>query len=119
MHEVNWHKLDRPETPVDPANKLIHHAAQVLVLLDVLTRRDSELYEHDFADPFGVLGEKTFEGVQFLRDPLDVVETVDSDNDFDTFETFLELLETGLDFVGCESLAGGKSTSISSKAFLA
>ena len=87
VHEVNRHKLDRTEATVDAAYELVDGRAQVLVLLDVLTGRNGELNENDLPDPFGVLSEEDFESVELLRDTLDVVETVNADDDFAAFES--------------------------------
>jgi hypothetical protein len=89
---MNRHKLDGPEPAVDPADEFVDHRPEVLVLLDVLTRRDGELDEHDLSDPLGVLFEEHLESVKLLRYALDVVETVDADNDLDALEPLLKLL---------------------------
>lgn len=93
MQEPHRTPLDRPEPPVDPSDELVDRRSEVLVLLDVLARWDGNLDEHDFADPLWVLLEKHFESVQLLRHSLDVVETVDSDDDLDTFESSLEICD--------------------------
>lgn len=48
----------------------------------------------DLSDPFWVLSEEELEGVQLLGDSLDVVESVNSDNQLDTVEPLLELLDS-------------------------
>ena len=97
MHEVNGHELDRAETSVDASNKLVDRRTQVLVLFDVLPRRNCELREDNLADPFGVLAEEQLKSVQFLWDTLDVVETIDTDDHLDVTEALLQLLDTLLD----------------------
>jgi hypothetical protein len=41
----------------------------------------------DLANPLWVLGEEQLEGVQFLWDAFDVVQTIDSDDNFNTTES--------------------------------
>lgn len=53
--------------------------------------------ENDFADPFRVLLEEDLHGVKLLRNTLDVIETVDADDEFDPLETALERLDALLD----------------------
>ena len=55
--------------------------------------------EDDFANPFGVLRKEKFECVKFLGNTLDVVKTVNADNDFHITETVLELLDSFLDTI--------------------
>jgi hypothetical protein len=100
VHKVDRHELDCAELAVDASDELVDDSAEVLVLFDVLPRRDGDLDEDDLADPFGVLGEEDFEGVQLLGNALDVVETVDADNKLDALELLLKrrypLLHLGL-----------------------
>jgi hypothetical protein len=60
---VDRHELDGAEFSVDAPNELVDNGAEVLVLLDVLSRRDCDLDQHDFADPLGVFGEEDLERV--------------------------------------------------------
>ena len=55
--------------------------------------------EHDLADPLGMLRQEEFEGVKLLRNTLDVIKTVNADNDLDVTETVLELLDSFLDTI--------------------
>jgi hypothetical protein len=87
---MNRHPIDRSEPPVDPTDQLVDRRTQVLILFDVLTRRDGDLYEDDFTEPFGVFFEEDFHRVKFLRYSFDVVQSVDSDDDLDTFEATTE-----------------------------
>jgi hypothetical protein len=91
VHKVDGHKLDRSELTVDLSDQLFRQAPQVLVLLHVLSRRNGKLEEDDLSDPLGVLVQETLDGVKFLRDSLDVIQSIDSDDDLDTLETFLQL----------------------------
>lgn len=59
--------------------------------------------EDDFANPFGVFGQKDFEGVELLRHAFDVVEAVDTNDEFDTFEFALEGSNTFLDLGGLQA----------------
>lgn len=112
VHEVDGHKLDSAELAVDAANQLVDDGAKVLVLLDILTTGDGDLDENDLAYPLGVFCEEDFEGVQLLRDTLDVVQTVDTDNELDALELALEgsdallhlgLLQAVLELVGVDT----------------
>lgn len=47
VHEVDGHEVDSAEATIDTADKLVDGRAEVLVLLDVLTRRDGQLDEDD------------------------------------------------------------------------
>lgn len=99
MHEMNRHPVDCSEAAVDAPDELVHHRPQVLVLLDVLPRRDSDLDEDDFADPLGVLFEEDLHGVKLLRNALDVVEAVDTDNELDALETAAQGSDALLDLL--------------------
>jgi hypothetical protein len=90
VHEVDRHELDSAELAVDTSDELVDDGAEVLVLFDVLSRRNSDLDEDDLANPFGVLREEDFEGVQLLRNALDVVKTVNTDNELDALELLLK-----------------------------
>jgi len=86
VHKVDWHPVDGAKAAVDAPDEFVDHGAQVLVLLDVLARRDRDLDEDDLADPLGVLLEEDLHGVELLRHALDVVEAVDADNELDVLE---------------------------------
>ena len=87
---MNRHELDGAELAVDTSNEFVDNGAEVLVLLDILARGDSDLYKNNFADPFRVLSKEDLKSVQFLRHTLDVVQTVDTNNELDTLELLLE-----------------------------
>ena len=97
MHEVDGHEVDGTEATVDASDKLVDRRPEVLVLLDILARRDGKLCENNFADPLGMLGQEEFESVQLLWDTLDVVQSVDTNDDLDVSEAVLELLNALLD----------------------
>ena len=96
VHEMNGHEFDRSELTVDTSDELFRHASQVLVLFDVLSRRNGELDEDDLADPFRVLVQESLERVKLLRYTLDVIQSVDTDNDLDALESLFQLSQTFL-----------------------
>lgn len=104
MHEVDRHEFNRTEATVDPTNELVDSRPQVLILFHILTRRNRELNEDDFADPFRVLGKENFERVQLLRYTLDVIESVDTNDDFAAFEPFAKRRNAGDDRFALETL---------------
>ena len=112
MHEVDGHELDSAELAVDATNKLIDDCTEVLVLLDVLSRRNGDLYKHDLADPFGMLCEEDLESVQLLWYTLDVVEAINTYDELHTLELLLQgcypllylgLLETLVELLGIDT----------------
>ncbi len=90
VHEVYRHKLNGAETSVDTTNELVYSCAQVLVLLDVLSRGHGELRKDDLPNPLRVLGEEEFECMELLRNALDIVKSVDTDDDLDAIEALLK-----------------------------
>lgn len=86
------------EFSVDSADELVDNSAQVLILLDILTTGDGNLNKNDLANPLGMLSQEHLEGVQFLRDALDVVKTIDTDNQLHALELALQHSNTVLDF---------------------
>lgn len=104
MHEVDRHPVDGSESAVDATDKLIDGRAEVLVLLDVLPRRNGDLDKDDLSDPLGVLLEEDLHGVELLRDTLDVVETVDTDDELDALEATAEGRDALLNFLLLEGL---------------
>ena len=97
MHKMYRHKLDSPKATVNTPDELVHCRAQVLILLDVLTRRYSKLYKDDLADPLGMLCEEKLESVELLRHALDIVESVDTDDDLDAVKALFEGSDALLD----------------------
>lgn len=85
------------EPPIDPANELIHDRSQVLILLHIAATGNGNLDEYNLSNPLRVLVEENFESVKLLGNTLDVVETVNADDEFDTLELLLELRDTFLD----------------------
>lgn len=83
---MDGHKLDGAKATINTAHELVDNGPEVLVFFDVLTRRDGNLDEHNASNPLGVLGEEDFESVEFLRDTLDIVEAIDTNDELDTFE---------------------------------
>ena len=58
-----------------------------------------ECGEAHLADPFRMLCEEELEGVQFLRDTFDVVQTVDTNDHLASGKSVLQLCNTFLDAV--------------------
>ena len=120
---MNGHKLDSAETSVDTSHKLVDRRTKILVLLDVTARWNSQLHEYDLyatavfstmigrfttprylADPFRMLRKEHLESMKLLRDTLDVIQTVDTDDDLDPIESLFECLEFLLDGIRFETL---------------
>lgn len=97
VHEMDRHKLDSPKAAVDTPDELVHRRAQVLVLLDILTRRHGKLHKDDPADPLGMLCEEKLESVELLRHALDIVESVDANDNLDAVEALFERGDALLD----------------------
>ncbi len=114
VHKMDWHELDgacnqlakayrmiknsHTEFTVDTAHKLIDHCSQVLILFHILSAWYGNLNENNFANPFGMLAEENFQSMEFLWNALDVVESVDANNEFDTVELAFERCDTFLHF---------------------
>ena len=97
MHEVDRHELDGAELAVDASDKFVDDSAEVLVLLDILARGNGDLYEDNLANPLRVLGKEDLESVQLLGHTLDIIQTVDTDNELDALELLLERCDALLD----------------------
>jgi hypothetical protein len=97
VHEMYWHKLDSPKATVDTPDELVHRRAQVLILLDILTRRHGKLYKDNPADPLGMLCEEKLESVELLRHALDIVESVDTNDNLDAVKALFERSDALLD----------------------
>ena len=97
MHEVDGHELDRSKTSVDAPNELVDCRAQVLVFLDILARGYGKLRKDNLADPFRMLCQEELERVQLLGDTLDVVQTVNANDDLHAVEALLERGDALLD----------------------
>jgi hypothetical protein len=54
VHEVDRHKVYRAKPTVDPAHKLVHCRAQVLILFYILPRGNRKLREHDLSENTGI-----------------------------------------------------------------
>ena len=90
MHEMYWHKFDSPKATVDTPDELVHCRAQVLILLDILTRWYSKLHKDNLANPLRMLCEEKLESVELLWHALDIVESIDTDDDLDTVKALFE-----------------------------
>jgi hypothetical protein len=50
VHEMDRHKVNCPESPVDPSNKLINRGAQVLVFFHILSGGNRELNQNNLRE---------------------------------------------------------------------
>lgn len=50
VHKVDWHELHSTESAIDSTDELIDRRSKVLVLLDILSRRNSQLDENDLIE---------------------------------------------------------------------
>lgn len=87
-------KISLTETTVDAANKLIHHSTQVLIFLHITSTWDGDLHQDDLSNPFWVLVKEDLESVELLRDTLDVIQAVDTDDKFHALKLLFELGDT-------------------------
>ena len=83
--------VKRAKAPVDAPDELVHLILQLLVPRGVLLGRDGDLDEQDAVSPIGVGVEKLFECDEFVRDPLDVVHPVDTQDNRLSVEAPLQL----------------------------
>ena len=97
MHKVDRHELDGSKPPINPSHELVDGSSQILVLLDVLPRGHGKLDQHHLPDPFRVLRQEQLQRVEFLRNTLDVIQSIDTDDEFDAVEPLLELMNPVLD----------------------
>ena len=104
---MDGHEVHGSEATVDASYELIHSRTQVLILLNVLSRRDGELRQDNLPDPFRMLREEELERVKLLGDTFDVIKTVDADDDLASAETLLELSDTLLDGILLEVVDEG------------
>ena len=98
MHKVYRHKLDSAETSVDTTDELVDGCAQILVLLDVLSRGHGKLNKDNLSDPLWVLSEEEFKCMELLRNAFDIIKPIDPDDDLDAIEALLK---------GCDALLNG------------
>lgn len=100
------------ELSVDSSDQLVDDSAEILVFFDVLSGRNGNLDQHNLTDPLRVLGQEDFEGVQLLGNTLDVVETVNTNDQLDALELALKsgntlhdlgLLESFLELLGVDA----------------
>jgi len=107
---MNGHEFDTAELAVDASDEFIDGRTKVLVFFHVSSGRDCylnqdhlaisgcETGERDLSTPFGVLSEEDFKGVEFLRDSLDVIESIDTDNNLLALELLFKFRNTFLTF---------------------
>ena len=94
---MDRHRLDRSEASVDSTHRFVDGGAQVLILFHILTRGYCYLNQHHFADPLRMILQERLESVQLLRYTFDVIQSIDTDDDLDTFESTLQTLDPFLD----------------------
>lgn len=110
MEVVDRRVVDGSESSVDLADQLIDARPKVLVLFDILSRRNGQLNQHTLElqrvsrnmtvgeprthllHPFWMLRQENLEALQFLRNTLDVVESVNTDDDLLALKLGLQLL---------------------------
>ena len=76
---MDRHVLERAERPVDARDELMHVGAKLLESSDLGARRNGDLKQDDLAAPLRVLLQEELERLEFVRDALDVIEPVDSE----------------------------------------
>lgn len=77
------------ELSIDPTHQFVHHSPQILVLLNILSTGNGNLYKYDLPNPFWVVTEEYLESVQLLGHALDVIKTVDADHQLHALELLL------------------------------
>jgi hypothetical protein len=90
MHKVYRHKLDSAEASINATDELVDRCTQILVLLDVLSRGHGELYKDDLSDPFWVLSEEELKCMELLRNALNIIKSIDADDDFHAVKALLK-----------------------------
>ena len=96
------------EFAIDSAHKLVDNSSEILIFFDVFTTGDSNLDQDNFPNPFRMLCEEDFQGMKLLRNTLDVVQSVDTNDDLDSLKPVLEgpeLLQYRLSLQTLESKA--------------
>ena len=101
---MDGHEFHCAEFTIDPTDKFIDHGAEILIFLNILSTRYSNLDEDYLSDPFRMIGEEYFKGVQFLGDTFDVIQSVDTHDEFDASKLLLEYSNTFLYFWEFESV---------------
>lgn len=104
VEEVDGHEFNRAKLAVDPADKLVHYRPQILILLDILPARHSDLYQNDLANPLWVVTEEDLQRVQLLRHALDIVQAIDTNHKLDALELLLQHRNALLDLLLLQTL---------------
>mmetsp|Transcript_35356 Transcript_35356/g.87974 ORF Transcript_35356/g.87974 Transcript_35356/m.87974 type:complete len:414 (+) Transcript_35356:2220-3461(+) len=79
------------EPPVDAADELMHLVPQLLVARGVLLGWCGDLDEHDLLRPLRVGVEELLECNEFVRDPLDIIHPVDTQDELLSVKPTLQL----------------------------
>lgn len=83
---------------IDLASNSTQLRLQFLVLLDLLSARHSHLNEHDLIAQFRVVVQECVECLQLLREALDMVQSVHSNDDLEVFILLFQGLNAFLHF---------------------
>lgn len=92
------------EFAIDPAHEFVHHGPQILIFLHVLPARHRDLDQDNLTNPLWVVAEEHLEGMQLLRDTLDIVQTVNADHELYALEFLLQHGDAFLDLFFLEAL---------------
>lgn len=92
------------EFAVDTSDQFVDDSSEVLVFFHILSAWDGDLHKDDLSNPFRMIGEEDFKGVEFLGDAFDVVKSVYANHELDTFELFLQDGDSLLDLFFFEAL---------------
>ena len=95
---MNGNELYSTVLTIDTAYQFIDSASQLLIFLDIFTRRNGKLHKHDLSDPFRMLTKEYFHSMHLLRNTLNVIKTINTDNDLTVAKSVLQLLDTVLNF---------------------
>jgi hypothetical protein len=97
MEKMDRHEFNGAESAIDSSDEFVDYGPEILVLFNILAAGDCDLDENDFADPFGMLSEEDFEGVELLGYAFDVIKSVYSDDEFHAFKFAFQHLDSLLD----------------------
>lgn len=75
---------------------------QILILLDILTTRNSHLNQQHLFLHMRIHLQEPVESFQFLRQPFDIVQAIDAENHINAFIPLFQLFGAFLDFGFCE-----------------
>lgn len=90
--------ISRTEFAINLANSTADLRFQLLVLLDILSTRHSNLDENHLSNPIRIVAEKLLESVELLDKALDVIEPVNAEDDLDVLISLPQFVYPRLDF---------------------